>query len=296
VAYVPDAKRRRLVMWGRGLWVPGLVVAAASFTYNWLGVPYTDDGYGFQWAAFPLDPGTIFFVVGMLIVIAGMVLRRAAARPSEAQHAAWVAAWIGTCGVLLFGIGWGGSSFFDDWGFGGGEVTVTMGFVGALVIVIALFAFLASLLAMFTSRVQANRAQAGGLWLTPPIRDARLEATTKDVPLTANAPGRPPRAFAPIALALALVGLVLAVSATSLLAADWFADAWAFITEALLVIAGVPFLAAAVVLAIIALVPKRGERVRPAIAALSVAVGAWPAAIIVLVILSSFGLGPESPA
>jgi hypothetical protein len=160
---IPGPKRRRLVIWSRALWVPGLVVAAASFGYNWFIVPHTDDGYGPPLAAFPFDPGTIFFVVGMLILVAGLVLRRVAARPSGAQHAVWVAAGIGWCGVLLFGIGCAGSNFYDDWGFGGGAVVATMIFVGAFVVLIALLVFLFSCLYMRTISPPASHARDGDL-------------------------------------------------------------------------------------------------------------------------------------
>jgi hypothetical protein len=153
---IKGQKRRRLVIWSRALWIPSLVVAGVSFTYNWIIVASAETSWH-PWSA-PLVPGIIIFVVSMLTLNTGMVLRRVAARPSGTQQAVWVAAWIGWCGVLLFGIGWAGSSMYDDWGFGGGEVLATMFLVGALAVVIAVCVFLFSLLIM---RADKNASESG---------------------------------------------------------------------------------------------------------------------------------------
>jgi hypothetical protein len=152
---VAGKTRRRLVILSRALWIPGLVVAVAYFSFNVFIVFTSDYCCEVPWASIQWMPLIVTFVIAMILVVAGLALARALTHPSLAQNVLWVAAAVGWVGVLFFGIGSAGSSFYVTSAFGGGELMFYLGALGALGVIAALCVALCGVVGLVADLVVA---------------------------------------------------------------------------------------------------------------------------------------------
>jgi hypothetical protein len=157
VLRVLDPKRRRLIIVSRALWIPGLVIGTPYFLFNAYITVTSNYCCETPWANLQWMPLIVIFVIAMSTVLAGLILRRIIARASTSQNVLWLAAGIGWCGALSFGIGSAGSSFYPDSAFGGGEVTFYMLGLGILAIVIAIPVAIGGLIGALTDRAPTVR-------------------------------------------------------------------------------------------------------------------------------------------